>query len=129
MGLFTIIVCGGTSWAPSPTANLIFTVGAIHESPTIVCGNRSFSGGETPPLQEILKFGRRGELCSPVFTYDNRLFRDVEALSPTKNQTFCAFLFYREYKFIFANDSKTTFVGGDVLDAPLFMIKKHRSFF
>ena len=35
---------------------------------------RLFSGGGTPPLQEILKIGRRGELCSPVLTYDNRSF-------------------------------------------------------
>ena len=34
----------------APTIILLFSVGAIHESPAFVHDNRSFSGGETPPL-------------------------------------------------------------------------------
>ena len=40
--------------------------------------------------------------------------------SPTKKSKHRALLESSKQNRIFANDSKTTFVGGDVLDAPLF---------
>ena len=65
--------------------NLDFPCTGDHRLPVFICDTRSFSGGETPPLQVIPYFRRRGGVPPPDFVYNNFSFCGTSRTSPPTN--------------------------------------------